>query len=56
MDMAEQICPHVAVQEHERVGRCLQDGKAHIVFRWQVREMVLVGHRVLAVRMISLQC
>lgn len=48
MDVLQHVGPHVAVQEHERVGRRLRHGKAHLVFRRQVRNIravVCVGHR-----------
>lgn len=42
MDVAEHVSPHVAVQKHERMGRCLRNSKAHLVFLRQVRQMLLV--------------
>jgi hypothetical protein len=49
MDVLQHVGAHVAVQKHERVGRCLRNSKAHLIFWLQVRDIlvvVVVSHHV----------
>ena len=41
VDVLQQVCPHVAVQNHEGVGSRLRDCEAHLIFRRQVGAIVV---------------